>query len=189
MTEMLQQESDEEQRNRRRRGCSGDGSRQEEQWKTKEAPHSAASYLSEALIHRTVSITPLPPHPSIAHPSSPCSIHRPPRCTHLSADVRGPLELGGRRRRLIARLRLPPLGLWEPGTQPISTHWPRTSSTRTTQQGTAAGGALSMESTLEDGIWARAGLVWTGLQAERGFVLLSATRLKMYSTSTGRTRT
>lgn len=30
----------------------GDATRQEEQWKTKEAPRSAASYLSEGLIHR-----------------------------------------------------------------------------------------------------------------------------------------
>lgn len=29
----------------------GDATRQEEQWKTKEAPHSALSYLSESLIH------------------------------------------------------------------------------------------------------------------------------------------
>lgn len=29
----------------------GDATRQEEQWKTKEAPHSALSYLSEGLIH------------------------------------------------------------------------------------------------------------------------------------------
>lgn len=30
----------------------GDATRQEEQWKTKEAPHSALSYLSDGLIHR-----------------------------------------------------------------------------------------------------------------------------------------
>lgn len=30
----------------------GDATRQEAHWKTKEAPHSAPSYLSEGLIHR-----------------------------------------------------------------------------------------------------------------------------------------
>ena len=39
---------------RKKRECQrgGEATRQEEQWKTKEAPHSALSYLSEGLIHR-----------------------------------------------------------------------------------------------------------------------------------------
>ena len=72
----------------------------------------------------------LPPHPSISSP--------PPSPQLLAVDpvIRpgltsgGPLVLGGRRRRLIARQRLPPHRLWEPRTLPTSTQWPRTSTTK-----------------------------------------------------------
>lgn len=89
----------------------------------------------------SVSVTPFPPPPLLAaHPSissfSPPSL---PPSLLLAVDpvIRsgltsgGPLVLGGRRRRLIARQRQPPHSLWEPRTQPTSTQWPRTSTTKT----------------------------------------------------------
>lgn len=87
----------------------------------------------------SVSVTPFPPllaaHPSISSLSTP-----PPHNSVLLAvdsvirsglTSGGPLVLGGRRRRLIARQRQPPHSLWEPQTQPTSTQWPRTSATKT----------------------------------------------------------
>lgn len=90
----------------------------------------------------SVSVTPFPPLPSLPLiPPSPASAPPPPpyNSVLLAVDLvirsgltsGGPLVLGGRRRRLIARQRQPPHSLWEPRTQPTSTQWPRTSATKT----------------------------------------------------------
>ncbi|XP_047244497.1 uncharacterized protein LOC124882265 isoform X2 [Girardinichthys multiradiatus] len=76
---------------------------------------------SAAHLGRQITAALLPPHPSI----SPSLLAVEPRY-QARADVKG-----GRRRRLIARQRLPPLRLWEPRAQPSSTQWPHTSTTRT----------------------------------------------------------
>lgn len=95
----------------------------------------------------SVSVTPFPPcrplslhlipphlqsHPPPPTPTPYCCFAADP-VIRARADVRGAHSCwgGGRRRRLIARQRLPPRWLWEPRTQPTSTQWPRTSTTET----------------------------------------------------------
>lgn len=87
----------------------------------------------------SVSVTPfppsLPPCPLSFHLIPPSPARSTPAPPQLLADLiirpgltsGGPLVLGGRRRRLIARQWLPPHRLWEPRVPPTSTHWPRTS--------------------------------------------------------------
>ncbi|KAE8286871.1 hypothetical protein D5F01_LYC14826 [Larimichthys crocea] len=94
----------------------------------------------------SVSVTPFPPSQPGCSPST-SSLHLqlpflllpPTPFLLLAVDpvIRtgltsgGPLVLGGRRRRQIAQQRLPPQRLWEPRTQPTSTQWPCTSTTKT----------------------------------------------------------
>lgn len=94
----------------------------------------------------SVSVTPFPPSQPGCSPST-SSLHLqlpflllpPTPFLLLAADpvIRtgltsgGPLVLGGRRQRQIVQQRLPPHRLWEPRTQPTSTQWPRTSTTKT----------------------------------------------------------
>lgn len=86
----------------------------------------------------SVSVTPsLPPRPLSFHliPPSPTPppTHQPNQLSLLAVDPRYQARAdvrGGRRRRLIARQRLPPQRLWEPRAQPSSTQWPGTSTAR-----------------------------------------------------------